>query len=616
MKQLVLFLLLTVTALLNGQTSGPLSPFRSTPNPALAPFYHGVASGDPQADRVILWTRVTTDSLSVLVDWRVASDTGMTQILQTGQYITDANRDYTVKVDVSGLQPATTYYYEFSAYGRNSLRGRTRTLPAGTGVDSLRFAVVSCSNYAHGFFNGYERITSRNDIDAVLHLGDYIYEYGDGQFGSARNLDPSTEILTLADYRMRHSHYKLDEDLIRLHQQYPFITIWDDHETANDSWYGGAQNHTTASEGDWFSRKTAGIRSYMEWMPLRMPDVMDSSRIFRRFDFGDLMTLHMLDTRLYAREEQSTTTNNSSTRTLLGQTQYNWLTQGILNSPAKWQVLGNQVMMAPLRVLGQAVNQDQWDGYPAERTRFWDFTRTNNLRNLVVLTGDIHTSWANDLPGTNYNATTGANSVGVEFVVTSITSTSFNLPIPPALLQIQNRHMKFIEITKRGYLILDINRQRTQGEWYYLSTVDTRNATETLATKWFTNDNTRYLSSAPNASTPRSSIFTLQAPLQPRVITSAINNIDLRQATLLGAHPNPFSQQLDIQYFLKENTSGTLKMELVDLLGRVIQEKQIENPSTGLQYEYWPTGHLNPGTYFLRISMNGKAQAMKVMKVN
>ena len=275
------------------------------------PFYHGVASGDPLPGRVIIWTRVTPDTStvdSIAVSWRIGTDTNITQVINSGITYTSSDIDYTVKVDVSGLQPDTWYYYSFTAFGKNSLTGRTKTAPTGD-TDSLRFAVVSCSSYEHGFFNAYERIASRNDIDAVLHLGDYIYEYQAGSYSNFitdRDYEPSNEILSLSDYRIRFSHYHLDPDLRYLHQQYPWINVWDDHETANNSWTDGADNHTTLTEGSWTDRKSAAVQAYFEWLPIRLPDPADDQRIYRNFNFGDLLDIHMLDTRLEGRAEQLT----------------------------------------------------------------------------------------------------------------------------------------------------------------------------------------------------------------------------------------------------------------------------------------------------------------------
>jgi len=612
MRTLLLVLVL-LPVLAHAQGLPPMDPMRNNLDSTLVPFYHGVASGDPEADRVMIWTRVTTEEPSVEVLWRVALDTAMSDVVATGLLSTDASRDFTVRVDVGGLEPFTFYYYEFESEGLRSVRGRTRTLPTGVGVDSLRFAVVSCSNYAHGFFNAYSRITARNDVFAVIHLGDYIYEYADGEYGNARTLDPAYEILTLGDYRMRHSHYKLDPDLMRLHQQYPFFSVWDDHETANDSWMGGAQNHN-AGEGDWFERKSAGIQAYAEWMPLRLPDAQDTARIYRRFEFGDLIDLHMLDTRLIGREVQDGVNNNSPERTLLGTQQYDWLTTGMSASNARWQLLGQQVMMAPLRAFGIPVNGDQWDGYPAERGRVYNHVIGNNIRNMVVLTGDIHTSWGNDLPRSGYVASTGANSAGVEFVTTSITSTSFNIPIPNTLIQVLNDHIKYVDLTRRGYLVVDVNQQRVQGDWFYVNTVDQPSTIETYGTSRQTLDMSRRLTTASGPSIASPTMVGVQAPLPPRTDLSVGIQVPAKDVLLVGAYPNPFLDHVDIQYFARGGTE--VVAQLFDGAGKLLLERSLGTPQTGVhQYRMYSPG-LGTGTYVLRMISGGVTMSSRLIKVD
>lgn len=586
----------------------------------IAPFYHGVASGDPLADRVILWTRVTTDSANVQVKWRIATDTTMLNPIDSGVVTTDGAVDFTVKVDVTGLQANTFYYYEFEAYGIYSLRGRTKTLPVGAAVDSLRFAVVSCANFAEGFFNGYNHLATRNDIDAVLHLGDYIYEYGDGEFGSARGLLPTTEILSLSDYRTRHSHYKLDEDLIRVHQQYPFITVWDDHETANDSWYGGADNHDAATEGDWFTRKSAGIRSYYEWMPIRRPDPLDTNRIYRKFQFGNLIDLYMMDTRLQGREEQNGI-DTSSSRTLLGSTQFDWLSNSLRTSPRRWQILGQQVMIAPVLIpqptfpittapfLG-----DQWDGYPAERQKLYDTLATYGVDNFVVLTGDIHTAWGNDLPQPGYNPASGAGSVGVEFVTSSITSLNFPFPVSPAIIRQFNNHNKYVDLTSHGYLVLDVNQQRVQSDWYNLSTISNQNYTVSVGASWLCRNGEGYLRQATGAAGVNTARYPILAPLAPRqrMVVSVFENEEM-QSVLLGAYPNPATHQLTLQYTLHK--LGDVQVQLADLAGRIVFTDIVADQSAGIHRQSIDVSALPAGNYVLLVRMGSKLQQRIITKL-
>ncbi|MET0214500.1 MAG: alkaline phosphatase D family protein, partial [Vicinamibacterales bacterium] len=234
-------------------------------------FRHSVASGDPLTDRVILWTRVTppaghSDSRPLEVRWRVASDEKMSSIVARGTAQAAAERDFTVKVDAGSLQPGATYYYAFDSAGEQSPIGRTKTLPD-RGAQRLRLGQVSCSNYPTGYFNVYRCLANRPDLDAVVHLGDYIYEFAASRYSDPsirRSVEPVSEIVTLADYRTRYAYYRNDPDLQAVHHQHPFIVVWDDHELANDAWSGGAGNHN-ASQGDWKVRQRAAYRAYLEW---------------------------------------------------------------------------------------------------------------------------------------------------------------------------------------------------------------------------------------------------------------------------------------------------------------------------------------------------------------
>ncbi|MCB0502843.1 MAG: alkaline phosphatase D family protein, partial [Bacteroidetes bacterium] len=380
---------------------------RSLADADLKPFYHGVASGDPTENSVIIWTRVTPDvDGDIEVEWRISKDTLFTDTLQQGIFTTNADRDYTVKVDVQGLDANTYYYYEFSALGKNSIMGRTKTAPDQiNSIDQLRFAVVSCANYPSGYFTVYEEVYERNDVDAVLHLGDYIYEYGENALlsGPRQNL-PNHEIIELADYRLRHATYKLDEDSRKMHQNFPIISTWDDHESANNSWRDGADNHSPNSEGEWSVRKAVSHQAYYEWMPIRIPDENNYDRIWRKMSYGNLADIFVLDTRLYDRDMQGEPYDDPDKK-LIGPEQMAWLQEGMSSSNAKWKILAQQVVMAPLVIpdynneqILLTINADQWDGYTAERTRLYDFIVDNSMDNVVVLTGDIHTSWANDLP--------------------------------------------------------------------------------------------------------------------------------------------------------------------------------------------------------------------------
>jgi len=516
---------------LAGCSDGSDARVGRTPGSSPQVFNHGVASGDPLADRVMLWTRTTpsTDQ-DVSVSWMLSETPDMTNPLRSGTVITNADRDYTVKMDATGLEAGTTYYYQFEALGEVSTMGRTRTLPVGD-VDRLRIAVLSCSNYPFGFFNAYGRVAERADLDLVLHLGDYIYEYpGRGvsaeqnpdEYGDGRPLgrapEPPYEIVTLNDYRTRHACYKTDPDLQEVHRQHPMIAVWDDHESTNNSWRDGAQNHNPdRGEGPWSAREAVSIKAYYEWLPIREIDPGNPERIYRGFEIGDLVSLSMLDTRLIGRDQQLA--NNvdggftdtggyaEADRTLVDDDQRQWLADRLNNSQATWQLLGQQVMFGQLKVVGAPnatnsanpggqggvfFNSDQWDGYPRAREQIWEIIRGGQaapnvaIDNVVVLTGDIHTSWAMDItedPNNPdaYDAGTGAGSMGVEFVGTSVTSPGFDSnDLRPTLLE-QNPHMEYIELTQRGYMLLDITAERVQCEWWYVDDIESRNAQQRFA---------------------------------------------------------------------------------------------------------------------------------------
>jgi alkaline phosphatase D len=449
-----------------------------------ADFEHGVASGDPLTDRVIIWTRATPQSQGrVRVDWEVATDAGFTSIVASGNGVTSADVDYTVKVDVEGLAPNTGYYYRFMTGDKTSPVGRTRTLPQGS-VDAATFAVVSCSNFPAGFFNVYREVANQN-VDAVLHLGDYLYEYSSTGYASERAeefgrvVEPANEILSLADYRTRYALYRTDVDLQAAHATHPFIVVWDDHEVANDAWADGAENHDPATEGSFVERKIAALQAWHEWLPVRPPSTMDDI-IYRRFQYGDLLDLLMLDTRIIGRDEQvnysdvatggiidvdlARATFGDSNRTLLGSEQLGWLREQLTQSSAQWQVLGQQVLLSRyllpspiLEALDPGISPDNprlaegtaavvaavtAKSTPADaRTPAqiallasaipynldaWDgyeFERDALLEfaqqsgsKLVVLAGDTHNAWTSQL------TTTDGKIAGVEFGATSVSS--------------------------------------------------------------------------------------------------------------------------------------------------------------------------------------------------
>lgn len=510
-------------------------------------FEHGVASGDPLDDRVVLWTRVTPreSQRKVRVRVEVASDEKFRSIVHSSVKSATAEGDYTVKTDVGGLSAGTVYYYRFRSGETASVIGRTRTLPQGD-VDSVRLAVFSCANYptSHGgYFNVYGHAAKTADVDAVVHLGDYIYEYGKAPGSEKGNSQgpgrdfpqySDKEILTLDDYRRRYALYRTDPQLQALHAAHPFITVWDDHEVANDAYVGGAQNHNEG-EGSFDARKEAALRAYYEWMPVRPVEGNDSGRVYRSFSFGNLVELFMLDTRLAGREKQLSYKDyfdqntgfdgrrfrediGSPDRTLLGRDQFAWLQGKLADSTAAWQVLGQQVLMGRMNVPAEIIphlgdrtpqvaglidelteikervlrddpsvtqnerdrintvlpyNLDAWDGYPAEREAVLGTAYGAN-NNLAVLSGDTHNGWANNLKDTN------GNQIGVEFATPSVSSGGLEtyLKLEPEQaeefardLEVLVDDLVYSNTKDRGYMIVSFTPKKAQSRWIYVDTV-------------------------------------------------------------------------------------------------------------------------------------------------
>lgn len=615
MKKIILFIVLICSVNLFAQEH------KISLQPCLKPFYHGVASGDPMHDKVIIWTRVTPDSSqinqSIVVNWQMALDTGMTTVVKSGVALTDSSMDFTVKIDVTGLNPNTFYFYEFKANNKYSPRGRTKTTPLGS-ADSLRFALVSCANFEAGLFNAYASLLQRSDFDAVIALGDYIYEYQNGGYAFNttvnRNWQPSNEILSIADYRMRYSSYRLDDDLQRLHQQFPFIIVYDDHEFANDAWKNGAQNHTAGTEGPWNSRKLSAQKAFFEWLPIRQTSSTNPYQIYRNIKYGNRVELLMLDTRVEGRDLQAGTsgaTVTSSTRQLLGTNQYSWLTNKLDSSTAQWKILGQQVMMAPLQVFGVGFNGDQWDGYPAERNRIYNHVLTNNIQNMVVITGDIHSSWANDLPTATYNSSTGAGSAGVEFVTPSVTSPGMSIPLGSAAIMAANGHIKYCDLSQHGYIIMDLNQTRAQADWYYLNTIDNPSTSFTYAKSFYVSSNTRFLKPTNSAALPRPSIYYIKSPFCPRAITTNLTGIQ-KQDVLLSVYPNPSYDYITYQY--NNAYSGNVSVEVYDMQGKLIYNEINENTAQGVSKGYLNTSEFKSGIYFIKIITSESSQTFKFVK--
>ncbi|MEV7063958.1 alkaline phosphatase D family protein [Streptomyces collinus] len=513
------------TAVLAGPLAATLPARAVDQAPA---FLHGVASGDPLPDGVLLWTRVTPVPEAIPgsgagpdteVSWTVAEDKAFTTVVAKGSTTATAASDHTVKADIRGLKPGTDYWFRFSAGGTDSPAARTRTAPAhDAAVTGLRFGVVSCANWEAGWFSPYRHLAARGDLDAWLHLGDYIYEYGTGEYGTrgkvVRPHAPAHEIVTLADYRTRHARYKTDPDLQALHAAAPVVAIWDDHEFANDAWPGGAENHTEGAEGTWSARQAAAKQAYFEWMPVR---TAIAGTTYRRLRFGKLADLSLLDLRSF-RSQQVKVGNgevDDPDRTLTGRAQLDWLKTGLTSSDTTWRLVGNSVMISPFAIgslsadllkplakllglpqEGLALNTDQWDGYTDDRREILAHLRTNAIRNTVFLTGDIHMAWANDVP-VDAGTYPLSPSAATEFVVTSVTSDNLDdiVKVPEGtvsavaapVIRAANRHVHWVDTDRHGFGVLDITAERAQMDFYVVSDRAKRDA----SAKWSRSYRTR-----------------------------------------------------------------------------------------------------------------------------
>ena len=477
-------------------------------------FAHGLASGDPFATSVVLWTRVTTEiEGDIKVLWKVSRDAEFSDIVRSDTFITNAARDYCVKVIADDLEPGQTYFYCFHAGEAVSETGRTRTLPDGE-TEQLRFAVVSCANWQHGYFNTYDAIAKRaaqQPYDAMIHLGDYYYEYGklDNPRLPDRIHAPTHEIVELGDYRQRHAQYRSDAALQAATAAMPMIAVWDDHETSNDSWQTGAQNHQPESEGNWDVRKQAALRAYYEWMPVREPAVgRVRSDIYRNFRFGNLANLTCVETRLTARAEPIIVESYideisaeggadkfrkeilyNPDREMFGSDQQDFIIDALSQSKkdgVTWRLLANQVIMgrlltpdftpyideAALKLIevdwpevrdfltlskyNMPLYPDSWDGYPIAREKFYTALDAAGLNDMLVLTGDAHEFWVNDL------TSEAGQKVGLELVTSSVSSETLTaylgdgVPEHNLLLTQKNEDARYYNATRSGFIDLTL----------------------------------------------------------------------------------------------------------------------------------------------------------------
>ncbi len=488
---------------------------------ALTGFTHAVASGEPAADSVLLWTRyVPRDGGAAELCVELAETADFARVVGGGADMTGPWRDYTAKITVAGLQPGRDYHYRFVAPdGSFSPAGRTRTLP-GDGTRPWRAAIFSCSNMGYGWFNAYAHAAARDDLDCAIHLGDYFYEYAPDHYPPAKDAVPGrvslpgAELIHLADYRLRYGSYRADPDLQALHRRLPMIAQWDDHESANDSYEWGAENHDPATEGDWNARRAAAIQAYREWMPV-------SDEPWKAYDIGALATLFRTETRLLARTRQPDVAPlfreaapaaalrrfrdgpwQDPASTMMGTQQEAWLADAMrrsVRSGRPWQVVGFGTIMGdtvmPADATGWLIgasdrartyvgagiaeakaglpfNFDNWGGYPAARARF--LRSAQGLGgNTVVISGDSHNAWAYDLAQDGRPA-------AVEFAGHSVTSPGYEngigaspATVATALVR-ANPELTWCDTSRRGYMALTIAADGVTNEWLMVGTVKQR----------------------------------------------------------------------------------------------------------------------------------------------
>ncbi|MDQ0220431.1 alkaline phosphatase [Peribacillus cavernae] len=452
------------------------------------PFTLGVASGDPLSDGVVLWTRLAPDPLNgggmpqqnIPVKWEIARDEHFRHIVQQGTELARPELGHSIHVEVAGLKPDRVYFYRFKSGNEFSPAGKTKTLPAiGASVSSMTFAFASCQQYEHGYFTAYKHM-AKEDLDLVFHLGDYIYEYGPNEYISASGntrTHNSPEIITLEDYRNRYAQYRSDPNLKSAHAAFPWVVTWDDHEVENN--YANLTPEKGQSVEAFVTRRAAAYQAYYEHMPLRKTSLPHGAdmQIYRNFSYGDLASFYVLDTRQYrddqANDDKSSPQTEESLdpkRTLLGKEQEEWLLGNLGGSDYKWNVLAQQIFLAQ-RNYGTSTaskfSMDSWDGYPAARQRVTDFAKNEDINNLIVLTGDVHASWASNLL-TDYNEP-NSGIIGAEFVGTSITSGGNGADKRSDTDRILslNPHIKFFN-DYRGYVRCRVTPERWQADYRVL----------------------------------------------------------------------------------------------------------------------------------------------------
>ncbi len=558
------------------------------------PFTYGVTSGDPTIDRVIIWTRIESNQLES-VTWQMSKDSLFSSIDQTGTFITDSQRDWTVKVDVENLEAQTNYYYRFiSQEGEFSDVGHAKTAPI-SDYDHSRLAIMSCSSIYSGFFNAYQRIAERKDLDLIIHVGDYIYDFVDAD-EQVRVPEPfPIDPITLSEWRERHRYYLMDPNLRAARKAHPWIVLWDNHDV------DGQAGH-----------EFAPIQAFMEYVPVRLPNPNDSTLIYRKIAYGSLMDIFVTDVLIYKSQD----TLSDGTLSMIGNTQYDWLTQNLASSTAKWKLLPMQNLMAGWSVqnvpsfvgIGQngVLDPSNWDGYDADRDRLLNYISTNNIDNVIALSGDSHVSIVADLttdPQNNsiYNSQTGQGSVAVEFLPTSITRGNFDeigfgwaIGIVTPIMEAENPNHVFMNLVNHGYGLLDVKQDSCVAELWYSEILNASNI-EDFERGYIVKDGENHW---------RRNQTTQATP--PK--TEGSVSISEKENFAFKLYPNPAKKT-----FVIEN-DGNYKVASISLISTDGKVSKNLKPITesGTKQSFSLTG-IQTGTYQLKITTNKGVFSSKLM---
>jgi alkaline phosphatase D len=571
-----------ITLLFFSEINAITLPDRMYADSTHAPFYLGVASGDPMADRVIIWTHITTSNNSETVFWQVATDNAFSQIIASGDTTTDASKDFTVKVDITGLQANTTYFYRFFNTQNNySATGRTKTAPTGD-INELKFAIGSCSSIYSAYFNAYRKIAQRDDLNLVIHLGDYLYDFVDEDEEIRVPVPYPTEPTNLTDWRSLHKYYALDPDFRLARQQHPFAIIWDNHDFT-------------------FSTGISGQQAFMEFTPTRQVNDTVFNRIYRKLSYSNLADIILADALQFRDQDVIAPGENS----MLGIEQFEWFMETLNNSTAQWKVVGTQKNFTRWKVaaLAQLVNDPEgtlnkksWDGFNLERLKIVETLRDSQINNVIFLSGDMHVSIAAEvaidpIDSINYNAATGDGSYAVEFMPTSIGRGNFDergfsatfLNVVYDVSNASNPHHRYLEVTEHGYVILHFKKDISLAQFWYQDILSVTEE-ERLGKQMTVMNNENKWKRYPNDNTSVEGVF--------------------KNKQQVKIFPNPVNDRLNIE--ITNEIKEPLKVSVFSLAGiwhgtLVIDNKQLpfEKNTTTISTE-----HLKKGVYIL--SVEGK----------